>query len=403
MVLSAASRHFNRRNRPATGHVMKWMVAAILCAGSCVTARAQDVQPSENQSSNQSNNQSGDQSWTATTQTSVANINPTRTIKSHSKSGDRNVDKQTVEVLGPDGRYQPSREIETETIRIDATTTRTIVRMYNWDAQGEKNLAQVTEEEARTSGNGDTHVVSTTSSRDVNGNLQLAHREVADTAKAGPDEQETKTTVYLGDGNGGFTPSQQTQELQKRTSDHSTEIEKTTLFPGADGNWEVGEVSEKTVKGEGKSRTTEESVARPDSEGRLSEIYRTVGEDAENAAGEQSSTVETYSTQVPGLSVDGRMHPSERVTTVQSKDSNGQIIEQHVEQTNTGNPSDGLQVNARNKYTVKYATSGSGATETKTIEVRTANGTFDVISVETEKSEQNPQSPAPKPSSASSK
>lgn len=395
MVFSAALRSYNRGNSPGTGRVAKWTIAAILCAGSCVTARAQDAQPSDNQSSNQS--------WTATTQTSVDNINPTRTIKSHSKSGDRDVDTQRVEVLGPDGRYQPSREIETETIRIDATTTRTVVRMYNWDAQGEKNLAQVTEEEARTSGGSDRHVVSTTSSRDVNGNLNLAHREVADTTKASKDSQETKTTVYLGDGNGGFTPSQQTQELQKRTSNHSTEIETTTLFPGAEGNWEVGEVREKNITEDGTSRTTEESVSRPDSEGKLSEIYRTVGEDTENAAGEKSNTVETYSTQVPGVPVDGRMHPSERVTTVQSKDSNGKIIEQQVEQTNTGNPSDGLQVNAKNKYTVKYAASGSGATERKTIQVRTANGTFDVISVETEKSEQSPQSPAPKLSPASSK
>jgi hypothetical protein len=369
----------NQVSLPAIRCLLGWMIVAVLCAASCVPARAQDAQPSHNQS------------WTATKQTSVANTNPLRTIESHSMSGDRKVDKQTVEVLGPDGRYQASREIETETIRINATTTRTVVRMYNWDAQGQRNLAQLTEEEVRTSSSGDAHVVRTTSSRDVNGNLQFAHREVADTKKTSPDAQETRTTTYLADGNGGFAPSQQTQESQKRRADQRIEVKKTMLFPGANGNWELGEVREKTITENGKSHTTEESVSRPDSEGKLSEIYRTVGEETENAAGEKSDTVETYSTQVPGLPVDGSLHPSDRVTTVQNSDSNGKITEQQVEQPNTANPSDGLQVNGRNKYTVKYAASGSGATETKTVQVRGANGTFNVISVETQKSEQIPE------------
>jgi hypothetical protein len=372
----------NQVRRPAIRFLLGWMIVAVLCASSCVPARAQDAQPSNNQS------------WTATKQTSVANTNPLRTIESHSKSGNRDINKQTVEVLGPDGRYQPSREIETETIRINAMTTRTVVREYSWDAQGQRNLAQLTEEEARTSSNGDAHVMRTTLSRDVNGNLHLAHREVADTKKTSPDAQETRTTIYLADGNGGFTPSQQTQELQKRSADQRIEVKKTTLFPGANGNWELGEVREKTITEDGKSRTTEESVSRPNSEGKLSEIYHTVGEETENTAGEKGNTVETYSTEVPGVPVDGRMHASERVTTVQNSDSNGKITEQQIEQPNTANPSDGLQVNGRNKYTVKYAASGSGTTETKTVQVRGASGTFNVISVETQKSEQIPEPPA---------
>ena len=56
-----------------------------------------------------------DQSWTATSEASSANSNPSRTTESYTKSGNRTVHKKTVEVLGPDGEYQPYIETETET------------------------------------------------------------------------------------------------------------------------------------------------------------------------------------------------------------------------------------------------------------------------------------------------
>src|SRR5580704_2007047 len=93
----------------------------ILWVGTAVCAQAQDAQPNNT-----------DESWTATTQTSVDNTNPSRTIESHTKSGDRSVDKQRVEVLGPDGRYQPDSDTEKETIRVNATTTHTVERTYKW-------------------------------------------------------------------------------------------------------------------------------------------------------------------------------------------------------------------------------------------------------------------------------
>ncbi len=371
---------------PATQLLSKAMTCMVLCVGSAVCSWAQAAPPSNTE-----------ESWTATKQTSIENTNPLRTTESHSKSGNRSLDKQKVEVLGPDGGYRPDHDIETETIRVNDTTTRTVVRTYKWDANGQRSLVQVAEEESRNSANGDAQMVRTTSTRDVNGNLQVVQREVADTKKTNSDAQETKTTVYLADGNGGFAPSRQSQELQKRSADRGIEVKTTTLLPGANGNWQLGEVREKTIKEDGKNRTTEESVSRPDLEGRLSEVSRTVGEDTENAAGERSSTVETYSTEVSGLPVDGKLHLDQRVTTVQKQGSDGKITEQEVKQPNIANPSDGVQLNGKNKYTVKYA--ASGTQQTKTIQVRGANGTFTVFSVETQKSDQVPPAQAPAASS----
>ena len=207
----------NRVALSMTELLVKSMFSVVLCVGLAVSARAQDAQP----------NKTGEH-WTATTQTSIDHANPSRMLESHTQSDNHSVDKQRVEVLGPDGRYQPYYDTETETIQVNAATTRTMVREYRWDANGRRNLLQMTEQESQSSSNGDTHVVSTTSSADLEGNLHLAQREVADTRKTSPDVQETRTTVYVTDGTGRFTPSQQTQELQTSGADHSVEVKKTT-------------------------------------------------------------------------------------------------------------------------------------------------------------------------------
>jgi hypothetical protein len=357
--------------------LIKSMISVVLCVGSAFCAHAQDAQRN-----------STDGSWTAATETSAVNQNPARTTESHTKSGNRNVDKQTVEVLGSDGRYQPSSETEKETVRVNDTTIRTVVHTYTWDVNGRWNLVAVTEEEAQSTASGDAHVVRTTSNSDVNGNLQVVQREVADTSKAGPDAQETKTTVYQADGSGGFTTSLQTQELQKRSADHTVEVNKTTLVPDGNGNWNVSEVKEKTIKEDGKNRTTEEGVSRADSEGRLSEVSRTVHEETETAAGENKDTVETYSLDVPGSSRDGNLHLTQRVTTVQKKGSDGETTEEQVEQPNPNNPNSSLQVSAKTKYTVLYG--ATGTQQTRTTQANDVNGNLNEASVETRKSDQTP-------------
>jgi hypothetical protein len=367
--------------------LMNLMISVVFSFGAVVSTRAQDAQRN-----------SSDESWSATTETSVKNAIPSRTTESHAKSGNRSVDKQRVEVLGPNGRYQPDSETETETVRVDATRTRTVVRTYTFDGNGQKKLAQVTEEEARRTASGDAQVVRTTLSSNMNGSLQVVQRETADTKKTSPDTQETKTTVYLADGNGSFTSARQTQELQKRSADHRLEGKKTTLLPDGNGNWKVGEVTEKTIQEDGKNRTTEERVSRPDLQGRLSEFSRTVGEERETTTGEKSNTIDTYSTEDPGVAGDGRLHLNQRVTSVQKKNPDGETTEQQVELPNPGNPNDARQVRARTKYVVLYG--ASGTQQTKTVQVLDGTGNLNVVSVDTRKSDQAPpaaQKPSDKP------
>ena len=74
--------------------------------------------------------EAADESWTSASQSSIANANPYRTTESHLKSGNRTLDKKTVEVRGPDGTYQLYYRTETETIQESPTLTRCITRTY---------------------------------------------------------------------------------------------------------------------------------------------------------------------------------------------------------------------------------------------------------------------------------
>ena len=359
---------------------LKAIVSATLCVTATACAHAQEPPKSVS-----------DESWTKTTHQAEQNINPSRTTQSHTKSGNRTVDKQKVDVLGPDGGYQPLTETETETVQIDATTTRTVVRTYQWNGNGQRILGQVTEENSRSSANGDVRTERKISNADVNGNFRMVQREVADTRKLSSGAEETKSSVYRSDSYGGFTQVGQTQELKTHGADDSVTVKKTTLVPDGNGNWKVRDVTEKIIKEDGKNRTTEERVSRADLEGRLQESSRTVAKETETGSGEEKGIVEIY---------DGDAQLNKRVTKTRKRDSTGETTEEKTEGPNLGNPSDGPKVTGRTKYVVKYAS--PGAQQTKTVEIRDANGNYKVVSVDTQKSTQPPpqqksDTPADKP------
>jgi len=91
------------------------------------------------------------------------------------------------------------------------------------------------------------------------------------------------------------------------------------------------------IKTEPGDRTTEERVSRPDSEGKLGDISRTVSKESESSSGEKRDTVETYSVDLPGSTRDSSLHLVDRATTVQHTSLTGdQTTEQQVEHQRSG-------------------------------------------------------------------
>jgi hypothetical protein len=329
--------------------------------------------------------QAGDsgKAWTATTESKEDYGNPTRTIRSHTQSGNRSVDVQSLQTRGPDGNFNPYQDIETETVRQNATTVRTTTRTFVRDSSGAKTLFQITEEDKQSFPGGDSKVVRTTSNPDANGNLQVVQRENQVTSRTSPGVEDTKTTVML-PGINGLTPATQILEHQKR-SGNTVEIQKTTELPDGAGNWQVGEVRHITIKDEGKTTSTEERVARPDLEGNLGEVTRTVSEVSQDGSGNGQKSVDTYSVDVPGAARDNELHLVQRVTTAQHTGPDGQQSTRLASQPDPGDPGAGLRLTTVTTETVRVGTAGAQATET--IRLRDANESFGVVSVDTTKAD----------------
>ncbi len=324
-----------------------------------------------------------DRSWTATSESKEDYANPTRTIRSHTQDGNRTVDVRSLQTRGSDGNFNPYQDIETETVRISTTTMRTTIRTFVRDSGGTKTLFQITEEDKQTFPGGDSKVVRTTSNPDANGNLQVVQRENQETVKTSPDVEETKTTVML-PGINGLAPAMQILEHQKR-SGNTVEIQKTTQLPDGSGNWQVGEVRHTTIKDKGKTSSSEERVSRPDLEGNLGEVTRTVREESEDGSGDRQKSEATYSIDVPGAARDNGLHLVQRVTTTQRTNADGQQTTKVEEQPNPGDPGAGLWVTTVNKETVRLGPAGAQATGT--IQLRDANGSLGIISVNMTKSD----------------
>jgi hypothetical protein len=187
--------------RPRTSPAMRLRQLMLLasavyfCSNFALWAQASDSQTDE-----------ATKSWTATTDSHSENADPIRTIESHTQSGNRTLDKQSVQRRGSDGHFEPYQDIEKETVQVDAATVRTTTRTFARDAEGARKLVEVIEEEKHSLAGGDSNVVRSTSNPDVNGNLQLVQRRIEETKRTSTNVEETKTTVMLPSVNGGLVP-----------------------------------------------------------------------------------------------------------------------------------------------------------------------------------------------------
>ena len=367
------------RTRVSNGMARRVKTAVSIVCASLALGLASSAQTSDPDA--------GNKSWNATTESQDTAGGSMRTSESHRQSGNRTVDKQSVDVLRS-GSYEPYQDVERESVKVNDTTTRSVMRTFGRDANGERVLIQQTEEEKQTLPGGGSKVVRSTMNPDANGGTQLVQREVQETRKISANVEETNTTVSLLDGNGGLTPALKTQERQEHSDEHTVQFRKSTLLPDAAGNWEVGEVRKGTITEDGKNRTKDEHVSRPGADGQLVEIEHTVGKDVETVAGEKRSTVDKYSADVPGESPDGSLHLVERTLTTDRLANGHETTQQQVQQINPGDPTAGLQVTVVSTDSKSAGTSGTK--ESRSVQVLGPNDSLDTVWVDMTKSDKTP-------------
>jgi hypothetical protein len=340
----------------------------IVCLASATFAAAQVSSPAQ------------DESWNATSETVISNANPFRTAESHVKSENRTVEKKTVEVLGPDGRYQPYFEVERETIQESPTVTRRITRTYNPDADGHKQLTQIIEAETQTS-DGVTRTVQTMSTNAYEERFHVAERQIIVTTK-GSESQKTQTTVYQPSVNGDLAPTVRIDEQQKQDPNGNIETKKGTLLPDGGGRWQVYEVRDQTITGDAGNRTTDERTSRRDAEGNVSPVSQVITKDT-NVNGQLTSNTENYSVDVLGYTRDQKLHPVQTSTTVRTTEPDRVVTEQQVLSPGSGWKDVDTLVTTEDVLT----TGSSGSEETITVTARYPGGYPAVVSLETRKSD----------------
>ena len=312
---------------------------------------------------------SAPQSWSATSQQGApgGSLNPSRTRETHSQSDGRAVDKTSTETLGPDVRYVPYSDTEKESRRINATTVRSTELVYGRDADGHRILIQQREEESHTLPGGAQKVTRTVSNPDANGGLHVVQREVEDAKQVSPNVRVTQKSVLTPDSDGHFSPVVQTEQRETKGSDGSVQSKTSTQLPDGNGGWTLSEVRQSTTRQNGQLTSKEEQVLRPDANGNLAVIERTVNQQTQSSSGEKRDTTETYSTNVPGEAGNGSLQLVQRETTLRGTTASGaQSTVRQTEQPQPGDFSSDLQVTQRAIDIVRPGTNGTTA-ETYTV------------------------------------
>jgi hypothetical protein len=321
-----------------------------------------------------------EESWTAHNENLTTHNNPYRTIESHVKSGNLAVDSKTVEVRGPDGNYEFYFRVETETIQENPTFTRSITRTYNPGLDRNEHLTQITEVDARHSGDV-SRVEKTISNAGYDGKFQVKEREAAVITKS-LDAQRTQTTVYVPGITGEFVASMQINEEQRQTTNGNLDTRKETSLRDIKGGWQLYEVREQTVKRDDQNRTTDDRLFRRDYVGNISPVSEVVTTET-NATGQITSSSQTYSVDIPGSVRDRSLHPLQSSKTVRTIQPDRIVTETQVVRPDPGEK----DLNTVFNTTDIVVQGSSGREETLTITARYPDGYPSVVSVERRKSE----------------
>jgi hypothetical protein len=327
-----------------------------------------------------------DQSWrtSGSLQDQAGTSNPTRVTESHQVQDGKTVDVQTLESTGINGDTQIYGQTETETVKVNATTTRITTRHYVTNTDGQKVINSVTVEEKHELPGGGASVVRSFSTPDANGSLQVTRRELERTAQTAPDVRTTDTTVLLPSPDGGFAPSVRTHEVQKQTQPGATDYTKSVSLQDGSGNWQVQEIRQGTIEKTGDAETKQETVSRLNADGKMAVTEKTISKET-SSNGEQHKQVQKYSTNMDGVTAypDGQMHLDRQVTTVTRSGPGGQqITTETVDQRSQAAPDGALRPSQR---TLDITNPGLEGVKQQTVTIQSAspNGGMDTVWVDT--------------------
>ena len=307
---------------------------------------------------------------------------PSRTIERRSESGGRQRVVQTEESIGPDWRWIPVEEIVTETARDGNGTVRTRRDVFGFDADRRRVLRETTDTVAEPSTNGIARSVADTRVVDINGRFALTSRRIEDVDTVDSDVRLTTTTRLTRGINGGLRETERSVHTERRLGPSLVRHETAHSLRDANGRWMPIASYAADVRSTSPEHVEEETVHRPDLNGRLVPTERSVARRSESN-GQEQVTVETYSPDAEGFARNGgRLALSLRIRRSTTTTTDGHATVEDIEARNRVSPSDPLRVVQRTVVTVRNIASGRQVTERQVFELD-VNGRLTPVLTET--------------------
>ena len=315
-----------------------------------------------------------------------AGLAPSRTVEQRTESGGRQIVVVTTELPGPDGRWMAVEEITTATSRDTNGTERSRRDVFAFDADRRRVLRETTDTTAEPSINGIARSVEDTRVVDINGGLGLAARriEVLDTADS--DVRETTTTLLTRGIEGLLRETERTANVERRIDPSLVRHETSHWLRDANGRWMpiASHTADVRVTGPAE-RVEDETVQRPDVNGRLTASERVVTRHSESGGLEQA-TIERYSQNAEGFArTGGRLALEERIRRSTTATSNGHSTVEEVEARNRVSPGDPMRVVRRTVVSVRNIAPGRQVTERQVFELD-VNGRMTLVATDQEES-----------------
>ena len=283
------------------------------------------------------------------------------------------LDQTAVETVGLDGRYVLYMDTERESIRLDATTVRSLEKTFARGPNGEKALIQERREDTLSLPTGSDRIVRTVANPDVNGALQIVQQEVIDSKQLGTGARETSSVILLPNPNEGLGPVMQIQEIARPQTAGTTDVERYTWLSDGAGHWQLQEVRSGIHQEGGQESTEKDSVLRPDSTGTLQLVEQTTRTQKQLGADQPSEITETYSTTVPGVAGENNLQIVRRESARRRHSLSEHTVARQIESATPGSTTGNLHTIEQTIDIVRPTANGV-IQENRTIYSLDANG-----------------------------
>ncbi len=265
---------------------------------------------------------------------------PFRWLEATGETSGVRLNTHTLEKLTLGSQYGSASEAEKETVPLGAHGTRTTIKIYGRDVNGNRQLLETAVEEVRNLPDGRTDATRTVSRRGADGRLRTIRKDVQETTPTGTDSYQTTLTIDLPGPSGSLVRTEQMVQTEKAKGENLIEIDRTHMLKSGGGGWETSDRRISTTRKTDDQYSTDEAIYRYDTNGNYKLDQRMSSRQWRDSQGQEQREVSTYRSDLSGrLNLDTRT----RIVKQNMPDGTSQTT-QTLEQQNPVAPSQGMRL-----------------------------------------------------------